>query len=87
MESKNRKMKPDSILHILFVFITTNPTVRVAPRAQIRWSENFKKNNYFGLLAECIFSLHEDIVNTLLLDLFKTSQRHRNFGIWKNGKF
>ena len=34
MESKNRKMKPDSILHILFVFITTNPTVRVAPRAR-----------------------------------------------------
>jgi hypothetical protein len=47
----------------------------VAPHAreQIGWSENHKKVNYFGFLAGYIFSLHEDVANTLLLDLFRTS--------------
>ena len=35
--------------------------------------KNIKKNNYFGLSVEYIFGLHEDIANTLLLDLFRTS--------------
>ena len=84
-----------------FLIITTNITLRVAPqyyvkggtaRAQIGWSENPKNVNYFGVLAEYIFSLHEDIANTLLLDLFRTDLPNgteiiRLFLIWKNGTF
>lgn len=51
MESKNQKMKPDSILHILFVFIATNTTVRVAPRARKFAGPKISKKQLFWTLG------------------------------------
>jgi hypothetical protein len=51
---------------------------RTLARAQIGWSITPKKVNYFGLLAEYIFSLHEEIANTFCSTFLGPPQWHRN---------
>ena len=45
--------------------------VRVASRAQIGWSENPKKIIILNFWLNISLSLHEDVANTLLLDIFR----------------